>query len=306
MRSLEQGDVVDLIAPASGFTESEYNSCLKFVEELGLKPKVRPYNELVNSDYAFVANSADYRFEHLQDALKNAESKAVWCIAGGYGSYHLLEKLDKIPAFAKQKLFVGFSDNSVLLDYFVNKWNWSPIYGVTPLQVVRGQVSQKAVDSIKSLIFKGGKSETIKLQALNNSAKKNEQVAGKMIGGCLSLVHTLIGTPQKLDMQGKILLLEDDKYESPARIDRIFNHMGRANFFEGARAVILGSFFEDEFDKNKTGFEVALNSLKPELDKKNIALLKADNIGHCKDMVSVPFGAFVNISLGENALLNLG
>jgi muramoyltetrapeptide carboxypeptidase len=295
MRSLEQGDVVDLIAPASGFSEKDYDGCLKFVEELGLKTRARPFSELIDESGFFVANNSSYRFEHLQDAFKNSESKAIWSMAGGYGSYHLLADLDKNPAPHKQKLFIGFSDNSVLLDYFVGKWNWSCIYGPALVQLARGQISVSAIDSIKQLIFKGGKSPEIQLEALNDEAKKNAQFTGKIIGGCLSLVQTLIGTPQKPDVQGKIILLEDDKYETPGRIDRIFNHMARANFFEGSRAVIIGSFLEEDFDKHKAGFQIALSSLKTELDKKNIPLLRAKNIGHCKEMISVPFGSFVNV-----------
>jgi muramoyltetrapeptide carboxypeptidase len=294
MRSLEPGDIVDLIAPSSGFSEQDYGGCLKFVEELGLGVRVRPFSELVDKDSLFLSNSSSYRFEHLQDALKS-ESKAIWCMAGGYGAYHLLAELDKNPAPHKQKLFIGFSDNSVLLDYFAGKWNWQCIYGPALVQLARKQVSQTAVESVKNLIFKGGKSPEIQMEALNNAAEKNVQFAGKITGGCLSLVQTLIGTKQMPDLQGKILLLEDDKYETPGRIDRIFNHMARANFFDGSRAVILGSFLEEDFDKHKEGFALALNALKTELDKKNIPLFRAENIGHCRDMVSVPFGAFVNV-----------
>jgi muramoyltetrapeptide carboxypeptidase len=306
MRSLESGDIVDLIAPASGFNEDEYNSCLKFVESLGLKPRVRPFAELINSESQFVSNTAEYRFSALDDALKNSESRAVWSMAGGYGSYHLLAMLDKIPAPHKQKLFIGFSDNSVLLDYFVGKWNWPCIYGVTLLQIARGQVSQAAIESLKSMIFKGGNPQEVQIAALNNAANKNDQFTGKMLGGCLSLVQTLIGTPQKMDVQGKIILLEDDKYETPARVDRIFNHMIRANFFDGSRAVILGSFFEEDFEKHKAGFEIGLAALKTELDKKNIPLFRAENIGHSRDMISVAFGSFVNIKSSENAVLTFG
>jgi len=302
---LKQGDVVDLIAPSSGFSEDIYNSCLKIVEDLGLKARARPYFQLVDNECELVSNSIDYRFEHLQDALNNNESKAVWCIAGGYGSYQLIEKLYKIPAPTSKKLFIGFSDNTALINFFVNKWNYPCIYGPPLKQVTNGDISQKAIDNIKKAIFED-KYEDIKLEPLNDKAKKEGQVAGKIIGGCLSLVQTTLGTSNLLNTQGKIILLEDDKYETPGRIDRVFTHLGQGDFFNGCAAVILSSFLEDDFEKEKPAFTEAVESLKRYLGVNVIPLFKAENIGHCKDMVSVPFGTFVNIRTGESPILKIG
>jgi muramoyltetrapeptide carboxypeptidase len=302
---LKKGDIVDLIAPSSGFSFDEYSSCLKIVENWGLNPRVLPYEELINSSYGFVSNDAQKRFDNLQDALRNGESKATWCMAGGYGSYHLLEMLDKVPAPMVKKIFIGFSDNSSLLNYFVNKWNWSCIYGITLLQIVRKQVSDEAVKNFQTVFF-DNKYENIKLRAINETAKKQGQIAGKIIGGCLSLVQTTLGTPHSLNVTGKIILLEDDKFETNGRIDRILNHMLRADFFKGSVVVIMGSFLEEDFAKNEEGFLKTIEPLKIELDKRNIPLLRGENIGHCKNMVTVPFGEFVTIKTGDNPVLKVG
>lgn len=302
---LKKGDIIDLIAPSSGFSFDEYNSCLKIVENWALKPRVLPYAELINSSYGFVSNDAKKRFDNLQDALRNTESKAVWCMAGGYGSYHLLQMLDKVPAPMTKKLFIGFSDNSSSLNYFVNKWNWSCIYGTTLLQIVKNQVSEVAIKNLQDVIFDNNY-ENIELVAMNEMAKKQGQIAAKIIGGCLSLVQTTLGTPQSLNVVGKIILLEDDKFETNGRIDRILNHMLRADFFKGCVAVILGSFLEEDFAKNEELFLKAIEPLKSELDRKNIPLLRGENIGHCKNMVTVPFGEFVSIKTGGSPVLKIG
>lgn len=302
---LKKGDIVDLIAPSSGFSIDEYNSCLKIVENWGLVPRILAYEKLVDASYGFVSNDVQKRFENLNDALHNKDSKAIWCIAGGYGSYHLLQMLDKLPAPIIQKMFIGFSDNSSLLNYLVNKWNWNCIYGTTLLQIVKNQVNEEAVINLQRAIF-DNKYEEIKLTALNETAKKTGQIVGKIIGGCLSLVQTALGTPQSLNVTGKIVLLEDDKFETNGRIDRILNHMLRADFFKDSVGVILGSFLEEDFVKNEQFFLKAIEPLKNELDKKNIPLLRGDNIGHCKNMVTVPFGEFVNIKTGESTVLKVG
>lgn len=302
---LKQGDIVDLIAPSSGFSEDIYNRCLKFIEDLGLKARVAQYTELVNNKSDLVSNTIEYRFRSLQSALNNSESKAIWCMAGGYGSYQLIKELNKIPAPKVTKPFIGFSDNTALINFFANNWNYPCIYGPPLKQIVNGDVSEKAINSIKQAVFED-KYENIKLKPLNDGARKEGQVAGKIIGGCLSIVQTTIGTPNRIDTKGKIILLEDDKYETAGRIDRIFTHLGQSDFFNGCAAIILGSFFEDEFETKKDQFEEALESLKRYMGMSVIPLFKADDIGHCKDMNSVPIGTFVNIKTGENPILRIG
>lgn len=304
--TLRLSDTVDLIAPSSGFSEAEYERCLTWIKELGLVPRAKPYGELVDANRVFVSNTAEVRFAHLQEALKNSESKAIWCLAGGYGSYQLLSLLDTVPAPVRQKLLIGFSDNTALLSYAMHKWNWPCVYGVTPLQVVRGQVSQAAVEGVKQVVFHGKPSGHMTVRPLNQAAGKSGGFAGKMIGGCLSLMQGLLGTPHCPDVQGKILLLEDDKGETPGRIDRIFDHMLRAGFLSAARAVVLGEFLEDNYPQQEKAFLQAVEMIKPKLDAKNIPLLRLSGVGHTTDMVTVPLGTFVTITLGENPALKFG
>ncbi len=299
--SLQKGDVVDLIAPASGFSEEEYKSCIRFVESLGLKPRVVPYKKLVNPKEAFCSNTADFRLENLADAL-SSDSKAIWCIAGGYGSYQLLEGLEKIPMPKKQKLFIGFSDITVLLNYFVENWGWACIYGTTLLQIARKKVSKKAISSIKKLIFNDESSLVIKkIEVLNKTYKKSAE--GILVGGCMSLLQSLIGTPQDINLTGKILLLEDDRFETPGRMSRIFNHMVRAGVFDKVEAVVLGSTLEQSqvVDKDEAQkLAKALEYLKKELDKRKKILIKVVDIGHSVDMISVPLGTKAKIKLGNS------
>jgi muramoyltetrapeptide carboxypeptidase len=302
---LNKGDIVELVAPSSGFSEEEYISCLKIVENLGLSVSTEPYSKLIDKSFEFLSNDANIRFAHLEKALNNPKSKALWFMAGGYGSYQLLDMLGKIPAPVTKKIVIGFSDNTPLINYFTDRWNWHCIYGPTLLQIVNKKISESAVDMIKKALFENTYAD-INLFALNSAAKKNNIVAGKILGGCLSLVQTSVGTPQCINTKGKIILLEDDKFENAGRIDRAFNHLARAKFFEGCAAVVLGSFFENEFSANESKFLLAVESLKKNLDGNNIPLLKAENIGHCRDMISIPFGIFANIKLGDNPMLKFG
>ena len=304
---LKKGDIVELVAPASGCSEEEYNSCLKFIENLGLKASCRSYSELIDNKELFFSNSAEYRFEHLYNALLDCESRAVWCINGGYGSYQLLERLSGVSVPKSEKLFIGFSDITVLSNYFIDKWNWRTIYGITLGQIIRKQVSDDAVSQLKDLIFNPQNSISLDLVPINKTAKANGSKEGKFVGGCLSLMQVLLGTEHNINTKGKVLLLEDDCFETPQRISRIFDHMKRAKFFDGVQAVILGSFLEGDINKpaSKEALYKVCGDLGSDLDELNIPLLTGENIGHSKNMLSVPLGANASLKLGDNSNLCL-
>lgn len=312
LSKLQKGDIVDLIAPASAFSAEDYNAAIKFVEDLGLAVRIRSYDELVNQESLY-SNSDEYRFESLVDALLSP-SRAIWCICGGYGSYKLLERLDKQFGSAPKvgggvsKLFIGFSDITVLLNYLIDKLGWSVIHGVMPTQITRGSIFESSKNSVIDLMFgRVGKVEIPTVFALNNSAKQQKETSGIFIGGCLSLMQVLLGTEQDVDFSGKIILLEDDRFETPERVDRIFDHMLRAGKFKGAAGVILGNFLElpegEVLKHPKMGgiFE----RFGAELDKLSVPLLHSPYLGHGKNALSIPLGMKTTLSLGSKPQIRI-
>jgi len=296
---LRRGDKIELIAPASGFTRVEYDSCLKFVNDIGLIPSVPAYDELIDSSMLFFANQKQKRFEMLKKAVLAKDSKAIWCMAGGYGSYQLLSDLENIKPEIN-KAIIGFSDNTVLLNYAVDKWGWQAIHGPMLKNLSADELTGQAVESIKVVIF-GSDIKIENLIACNDAAKRAGELNGVLIGGCLSLMQVFIGTPEDVDYKDKILLLEDDRFESPQRISRILDHMIRAGIFNKVKAVILGSFLES--DEQKDELKLAFTDLKQILDKQNKPLLWGKNLGHCPDMRPLVLGADVKIKLGDRPIL---
>lgn len=295
--------IIDIIAPASAVDKSVYNSCLKFLKDSNLQPRASDYASLINKEAGFCANNAEYRFNDLYKAIMAEDSSVIWCIAGGYGSYQLLEMLDNMPKPQKQKTFIGFSDVTALLNYFVDKWSWKCLHAPMLNQIVEGKVSSQSIKQIMTIL--SGDLTNIELgnlECVNKASRESGKIEGKIIGGCLSLMQVFLGTKQDLDYKDKILLLEDDKFETPARISRIFNHMVRAGVFDKVKAVILGSFLEDKQDSD---LQLAFDYLKVELDKRNTPILRAANLGHCFNMQPVTLGTDTVIELGESPKIKI-
>jgi muramoyltetrapeptide carboxypeptidase len=296
MQALVKGDVVDIIVPASGSGESEYNAAIEFVRAFGLTPRFREFKEVMKT--GLCSNTVDYRFEHLIDAL-SSDSKAVWCANGGYGSQQLLEKLDELSDPPKEKMFIGFSDITILLNYFADKWGWKCVHGPMPGQV--GKVLGSTWSSLAEVVFGQVPEVKFVVQPLNQVAGMEASIEGKLMGGCLSLMQALIGTTQMPDLEGAILMLEDDKFENPRRIDRIFDQMNRAGVFYDVEAVILGDFLEGAIEnvQDELDLKEVLSSLAGSLDERGIPLVQNKRLGHCTDMLTVLIGAEAEMKLGD-------
>lgn len=302
MHKLSKGDVVDIIVPASGgCTKEEYARAIEFVKEFGLTPKFRRFEDVIRP--GLCANTVDYRFAHLMEALESKESKAVWCLNGGYGSQQLLEKLDGVEAPLAQKMFVGFSDLTILLNYFADKWGWVSVHGPMPGQV--GKVTESTWQNLADVLFRNEKEIKISAVALNKVAKERRKISGKFMGGCLSLMQALIGTGQMPNLEGSVLFLEDDRFETPRRIDRILNQMHRAGTFYDVEAVLLGNLLEGPESGSKEEIELkeVVENLAGRLDEMGVPLIQNTKLGHGKEMLTVLVGAEVEIELGDKPMV---
>jgi muramoyltetrapeptide carboxypeptidase len=101
---LEEGSIVDIIAPASSCDRRELKQAIAFVKKLGLRPRVNP--KIFGKTHIFAATDEE-RFRQLKAALVAKDSSAIWCIRGGYGSLRLLPELAKIKRPKKTKIISG-------------------------------------------------------------------------------------------------------------------------------------------------------------------------------------------------------
>ncbi len=170
-----------------------------------------------------------------------------------------------------------------------------------------GKVEQSTWDNLSEVVFGKSKQINFAVTPLNKVATEDRNVRGKFMGGCLSLVQALIGTAQMPDLEGAILMLEDDRFETPRRIDRILDQMNRAGAFYGVEAVVLGNFLEGEEDsvgtkeslQDRLDLQEVLGSLADILNERGIPLVQNTKLGHTRDMLTVLIGAEAEMKLGD-------
>jgi muramoyltetrapeptide carboxypeptidase len=244
----------------------------------------------------FCSNDDEYRFNNLAKALLAEDSKAVWCIRGGYGSARIIPKLNNIAVPTNSKLFIGFSDITALHIFLNQQWGWCTVHGKVLQQFSEQHCDEASKEQMKSLLY--GTQQLIynDLQPLNEAAKqRNLPITSTITGGNLCIVESSIGTSWQLEPTGKILFLEEEN-ERGYRVDRSLEHLLQAGLLKGVEAIILGEFIGGE---ESNGCNLVQNALQRFALNLPIPVLSYNLIGHGTSNQPLPLGTKSTITFSN-------
>ncbi len=290
---LKPGDIVDIIAPASNSPSQKIEDGMSWLAEAKLIPRV-PEN-LIQTDLFFSA-PLPVQIEHLKEALYS-DSKAIWCLRGGYGSMRLIPHLLKFIPPKKPKFFIGFSDITALHLFFSQHWKWPVIHGRTISQL--GPELSKTKDRIflRQIIFGKKTEKTFKsLIPMNEHALEEKTLKAPITGGNLRIVQSSLGSSWELKARGKILFLEDVA-ERGYSIDRMLEQLVQAKMIDrGLKAVVFGDFTEG---LEKDGRDLTLKALERFAEKMPYPVLRGLPAGHGQENWPIPFNTDCQLTLGK-------
>ena len=229
---LRPGQRVALVAPARKITASEVEAALTTLRSWGLVPEL---GESIGAASHQFAGADELRRRDLQRQLDDPGVRAIFCARGGYGTARLVDELD-FRAFAESPKWVaGFSDITVLNSHLL-RLGYQSIHGVMP--VLFGQAGgAAALDSLRCALF----GEPLACAAPAHPLNRPGTATGELVGGNLSLLHTLTGTSSQASFAGRLLFLEDlDEYLY--HIDRMLLHLHRSGQLAGLAGLVVGHF----------------------------------------------------------------
>lgn len=287
-KRLKAGDVIGIISPASSPDDlTKINSGVQYLEKLGYRVEV---GKNVGSNDGYLAGSDTQRLNDLHEMFRNKQIKAIFSIRGGYGSGRLLDKIDYKLIRNNPKIFVGYSDINALQSAFFTKTGLITFAGPMVAVDFHDEVSEFTEEIFWRTITSNKKIGKLKNPRNEKFYMLNKgRVAGRILGGNLSIFNSLFGTAYLPKLKGAVLLLEDI-HEAPYRIDRMLNQIRLAKIFKEIGGVILGHFVDCvEADPTKKSF--TLNEIIIEYFQ-NIKLPVLYNIkhGHIKENITIPFG----------------
>jgi muramoyltetrapeptide carboxypeptidase len=282
-RALTSDSVVMPFAPASPAETSRIAAGVAELTRLGWKVAERA--PLENDGY--FAGPTTSRRDELLGALQRDDVAALVGTRGGYGSNYLLDDL-YIPAPANPKIILGFSDLTSLQIYLWQRFQWTTFYGPMLAAGLDGGPGAPEGYDKKSLVSALQNTESGWPLELHGEVLHPGEVEGRLLGGCLTLVETAIGTQWDLETDDAILVLEDRGIK-PWQVDRALMHLKQAGKFANVRGIVLGDF--PECEAPVAGSPTVRDVCERILAPLGVPIIFGAPIGHTmRPMLTVPLG----------------
>ncbi len=295
---LKPGEVVGIISPASAtFVKEELNIVLDAVRGLGLVPKLAPH---VRDRYGYLAGTDKDRAADINQFFNDPQIAALLPIRGGWGCSRILPYLDYEAIRQNPKIIIGFSDITALILGINARTQLVTFHG--PHGLTSWRTSQ--TESFRRVLFAGetvtivnpkdGDDSDRLMQVKNRIQTITPGIAkGKLIGGNLSVLSGIVGSPYLPNMAGAILFLEDTG-ENIYRLDRLMTHLKIAGVFDKLAGFIFGQCpgcTPDADYGSLTLEEVVWGHIQP----LKIPAYYGAAIGHVENIVTLPIGLEVEI-----------
>lgn len=288
MFTLKAGDKVGIASPA-GLLNSpeEIKLPLDYLEALGFECILGKH--VFDQNY-YMAGTDKNRAADLHDFFKNPEIKAIFTTAGGCGSQRLLPLLDYDLIKNNPKPVFGLSDNTALQTGIYTQSGIPSVTGFSlKYDFKTGHINELLEQSLKAVI--NGEKQTI----TSGETLTRGTAEGTLIGGCLSLVRSLCGTPYFPDLKDKILLLEDVG-EKTYKLDLMLTQLRQQSGFGKIKGIIFGIFAGcEEADDGDGSVDDILKNFVSELPQ-DIPVIKNFLYGHIPGRYVLPVGTNVRIN----------
>ncbi len=281
------GDCIGIVAPASGFDAVKFESGVEIIEAMGFRVDIP---QGLMDPQGYLSASDEVRARHIMDYFSDPGIKAIFCARGGYGAIRVLERLDWEMIYNHPKIFVGYSDITVLLSAFYEKGRFAVFHG--PMVATLSDADE---DSRAALLAALTSRNPYQPSLENCRILKSGVAAGPVIGGNLASLCHLMGTAFSPETKDHILFLED-KGEAAYRIDRMLMHLKLAGCFEKICGLVLGSF--TDCGDYRVVEELVLGLLA----HRDIPLVSRFSAGHGGQNLTIPMGIPANLDTDRRTL----
>ena len=247
----------------------------------------------------YFAGSDRERAADLNRMFRHRTLRCIWFARGGYGTARLLPLLDWDALAERPKLLIGYSDVTALFARVVGDGLAPCVYG--PMV---GELADDAAFDASSLA--GALcGEPVEIKFSPSRVLRHGRAAGPLMGGNLSVLAHLLGTPYAPRLAGAILLLEDAG-EEVYRLDRLLTHLALAGAFDGLAAVALGRFVVPETRRSYPPDRPFKTVLRELFAARGIPVVTDLPFGHIPRKYSLPLGALAELDTRRGRLLVSG
>ena len=296
---LKKGDTIGVIAPSNYIEKDdlEYiNASIALMEASGFKVKFGKY---VFEDTLGYGTSPEKRAADINWAFKDDEVKAIMCVKGGEDSNTTLDYIDYEMIKKHPKIICGFSDNTSILNAIHEKTGLVTYHGPTFKSLTSWETGYAYKQFIKtfaenteSLIMGEPEDEYTTIQ--------EGQATGELVGGNLSLFTKLVCGKYAVNVQDKILFLEELGFEAaPEMVNSNIYYLKQNGVFDRIAGLWIGNY---EHPSKVSIEKIIKNAIG---DEYKFPIIKSDNFGHIDKKIIIPIGTKAEINTNEKIKIKL-
>ena len=328
-QKLKKGDLISVVSPSSGAGEifpHRIEEGINFLKSMGFRVKIEK-NALKRSGW--VSGTVKERVEDIHSAFKDKQVSAVICTIGGNHSNQLLKYLDYQLIRENPKIFLGYSDITVLHGAFYKKAGIRTFYGPCIISefgeypemfhftkkyfekcLMEGEIGQVNPSNEWTDEF----SDWFNVENYKKSREmysnsgyewwSDGYTTGKIFGGAIPSINHLLGTEYEIDFKNKILFLDLPEGNNPgenlplADVDAYLADLFNVGIFEYIKGLIIGRPYGYRGDKEK--YKQLRNIVDNYTKGKGYPILFNADFGHTSPMITIPIGAEVELNSKDN------
>jgi len=292
-KNLKIGDTISIIAPSGVLKDyDEYmDKSISLMESWGLNVVL---GSNIYDRYGHFSSTDANREKDFQNAIDDNKIKAIWCARGGYGAMRIIDKINYDNLLKHPKWVIGYSDITAIHND-IHNLGVESLHGVMSKSLEDISVDDESIKILKDIIF--GKGD---LHYVIESNKYNitGEASGKLVGGNLTLLQSLLQSKSSIDTTNKIIFIEEVG-EYLYHIDRMLHSLKRADYFSKCSGLIVGDF--TDIRKNETKFGKNLYEIINEIVKEyNFPVIYGFPAGHGQKNLPLIFGRNIEINVSKN------
>jgi muramoyltetrapeptide carboxypeptidase len=306
-KALQKGQLVGLVAPASHLDSNErINIAVETLESLGFRVQEGTH---LRERFGYFAGTDVARASDVNAMFSDPEICGIVCLTGGWGSSRTLPHLEFDLIRKNPKVLLGFSDITALLNGIFAKTNLITFHGL----VADIEFSPYALEEFKRIVMQAEKEVLLgspppfepaegRVERKNRVVTMKPGIArGRLVGGNLTLVSHLIGTPYLPSLDGTILFLEDTN-EQVYRIDRMLNQIWLSGCASNLSGVIFGKF-TDCLPSPHRAMQFTLDQVLSDFTERlHVPSISGLMIGHVTDQATLPIGCMAELNANNGTL----
>lgn len=301
-KALRKGDTIGLISPSSHCAHPEkIGLAISYLEKNGYRVKLSSHLNCIDTNPAVADRE---KLHDIHEMFSDPDVRAIFCLRGGAGSARLLNKLDYTIIARNPKILAGYSDITALslalyaktgLVSFSGPMAATELYAPTPY----------TEEHFWGVLTSPSYAQSITNHTLHPIAAVREGTAeGQLIGGNLSVLSAMIGTPFLPHFKETLLFLEDVN-EPAYRIDRMLSHLSNAGLLSRCRALLFGQFSGEPLEASEAERLKNIFDYYSELNPQATSL-SGLSYGHIRDLMTIPIGARFRVSVTASGSFTLG